>query len=137
MNNFILVCVFAALCSCTLPKRYGSSLTPEQQQAARQLQYYKTGEKIKNGEIRFDGGDGLSIENAIIINGAQSEGEGIPAGFIYIMKKHGEGNKDWKTIMQSLTSTNGKSYDEIQIEDIKNNKKVAYYFDIAAFLGKY
>ena len=123
--------------SCTFPEKHGSSLTPEQQQEETRLQYQITGDKIEKGEIRFEGGDGLSIESAIIINGAKNEGEGITAEYVYIGKKHGERDIDWKPFMQSFLGKNGNHYDKIQIEDIKNNIKISYYFDITAFFGKY
>jgi len=137
MIKFILPCILILTLSCTSPERYGSSLTPGQQREQIGLQYQKTGERIEKGQIRFDGGDGLSIENAIIINGAENEKEGIIAELIYIGKKHGEKNADWKPIMQGFLNKNGKSYDEIKIEDIKNNNNISYYFDITAFFGKY
>jgi hypothetical protein len=137
MIKFIFLCILILASSCASPERYGSSLTPEQQRGEIRLQYQKTGERIEKGQIRFDGGDGLSVENAIIINGTENGKEGIIAEFIYIGKKHGERNTDWKPIMQSLVNRNGKSYDEIQIEDIKTNNKISYYFDITAFFGKY
>lgn len=137
MIKFILPCILILAFSCASPERYSPPLTPEQQQEQIGLQYQKTGERIEKGEIRFGGGDGLSIENAIIINGTENEKEGVTAEFIYIGKKHGKRNSDWKPIMQSLLNKDGKSYDEIKIEDIKNNNEISYYFDITAFFGKY
>jgi len=137
MNKFILSCTLILTFSCTVPEKYGSSLTPEQQQEKSKLQYQKTGVKTENSEIRFIGGDGSSMENAIIIRGAKNEIEGIPAEIDYISRKHGERDKFWKMIMQSNFVKNGKPYIEYQIEDYKNGIKTTYFFDNTALYSAY
>jgi hypothetical protein len=89
-------------------------------------------DKISNHDITFSGGDGLSFETAIIIKGIQNNQEGINAEYIYISNKHGKVNINWKPIMQALIDDTYKYCDNIQIEDINNNTKISYYFDITA-----
>lgn len=84
----------------------------------------------KKGKITFEGGDGSSMEKAIIILGAKDSGEGVPAESAYI-KKHFRG---YEKKMQGLLSKDGKYYDQITLE--KGNKKIVLYFDITDFFGK-
>ena len=88
-------------------------------------------------KIVYEGGDGSSFENAIIIKNATTSRDGIAAEYAYIGKVHGERFKDWKTIMQSLSSSNGKHYDIIKINILSDNTTKEYYFDITSFFGKY
>jgi hypothetical protein len=50
-----------------LPSRFVTSQTREQSESELLLNHEKIRDKIKNGEIKFMGGDGLSIENDILL----------------------------------------------------------------------
>jgi len=82
----------------------------------------------------FGGGDGSSIENAVIIN-AQSTLNGIMYEHLYISKIHGEKDTKWKLIQQQLLEVGGRHYDAMRISII-NNEIIVYYFDISNFYGK-
>jgi hypothetical protein len=120
-----------------------SSLIQEQRKLAQEQKYQEmirrqkgVKDKIANHDITFLGGDGLSMETAIVIKGAKNGQEGVDAEYVYISIKQGQQNVDWKPIEQSLLGDNGKSFDCIKIEDIKNSTKISYYFDVTAFFGK-
>jgi predicted GNAT superfamily acetyltransferase len=126
--------------SCTVPKRYGSSLPHEQQREKSQSPYQKTADTADttdNSGIRFTGGDGSSMENALIIRGTKNEIEGVPAEIDYISKKHGERDKSWKMVMESNFLKNGIPYVEYQIRDYKTNSTIEYYFDNTAFYSAF
>ena len=88
-------------------------------------------------KIVYEGGDGSSFENAIVIKNATTTREGIAAEYAHIEKKHGQRIEDWKLIMQSSNVQNGRRYDVITIRIISDNTTIAYYFDITDFYGKW
>jgi hypothetical protein len=89
----------------------------------------------KNETSLYSGGDGTSIETAIVINTANSF-LGIPAEFKYIVKKHGQRDINWTVHLQSVLKKDGRSYDRLDIELIGGELK-SYYFDITQFYGRY
>jgi hypothetical protein len=84
--------------------------------------------------VTYSGGNGSTIENAIIIN-AQSSFIGIAAEYAYISKKHGERRSSWELELQSLIEKDGKHFDALHIK-LKNGQNLTYYFDISMFFGK-
>ena len=91
----------------------------------------------KTGNIAYTGGDGTSIENAIIILGAKNSFEGIPAEYAYVGKLYGKRSVDWLFISQSLVNKKGKSYDVLTIQKPPSKENIILYFDITDFFGKY
>jgi hypothetical protein len=81
--------------------------------------------------ITFTGGDGTSIENAVIIKGARNTREGIRAEAIWILKNHANWRKDRQAL---LTPAGGKIYD--RIEYVTPTGRSAIYFEITEFFGK-
>jgi hypothetical protein len=136
MKKFILSCVVILSISCTVPERYVVYQSQEQQKESKS-QYLDTTDNTGDRGIRFKGGDGSSMENAIIICGAKNEIEGVPAEIDYISRRHGERDKSWKMIMQSDFKKNDKIYVEYQIEDYKKGMKAVYFFDNTAFYSAY
>ncbi len=85
----------------------------------------------KAGKITYEGGDGSTMEKAIIIKGAKSSEDGVPAEYAYLKKKY----KNHEVISQGLMSKDGKSYDLINIKTAKG-ETIGIYFDITDFFGK-
>lgn len=83
-----------------------------------------------HAEITFEGGDGTSIENAVIIKGA-SEMTGVRAEYEYLAR-HFPGYTKGK---QSLLKQDGRIYDLLEFT-VRDQKK-AIYFDITDFFGKF
>lgn len=88
-------------------------------------------------KVTYEGGDGKSIEKAIIIRNAENSMDGIASEYAYIAKIHGEKFKDWKPVSQSLVNKDDKKIDVINIEIIAKEEKLVYYFDITEFYGKF
>lgn len=88
-------------------------------------------------KVVYTGGDGTSIENAIVISGAGNERNGIAAEYEYITKKKGVKFVDWKPAGQSTINKDSKKYDAVSIQNIKNNETITFYFDISDFYGKW
>lgn len=86
---------------------------------------------LKMGKITFEGGDGSSIEQAIVIKGAKGEMEGVEAESKWVKKMH----RDWTKGKQTLLEKDGKHYDKIDYTTDKGETHTLY-FDISDFFGK-
>jgi len=89
---------------------------------------------IPGTAIRFTGGDGSSIKEAIVIEGVKGEIDGVPAEYQYLEMLLGPRKTGWRMIRQSLLSENGKKFDALEIDH--QGKTEAYYFDITGYFGK-
>lgn len=88
-------------------------------------------------KVTYEGGDGKTVENAIVIKNAENEIDGVAAEYAYIAKINGEKFKDWKPVGQSTINKDNKKIDLINIQLIQKNETVSYYFDITEFYGKF
>ena len=79
--------------------------------------------------MKITGGDGSSLENAIIISEC-SNSEGIRQEYIEVRKRFG----NYKLIQQSLLSIDNKMYDKLELEI--EGRKIEIFFDITDFFGK-
>jgi hypothetical protein len=80
--------------------------------------------------VSFAGGDGSSMEKAIIIKGATDE-TGVHAEYEYL-KQH---FPRYQLGGQSLMNSKGHAYDVLEFTTADGKKKTLY-FDITAFFGK-
>lgn len=96
-------------------------------------------------KVVYTGGDGTSVENAIVISGAGNERNGIAAEYDYVAKKLGVRFVDWKPGGQGKIAGSGdnkknadndKKYDVLNFQNILNNETLTFYFDITDFYGK-
>jgi hypothetical protein len=84
----------------------------------------------KPAGISYAGGDGSSIEKAVIIKGA-TEMTGVHAEYDYI-EKHYPGYRRGE---QSLQNSKGRAFDVIEFTTADGKRKTLY-FDITAFFGR-
>lgn len=82
------------------------------------------------GKLAFAGGDGSSIEKAVLITNAKTEEEGVAAESEWVRQVHA----GWKKRRQSLVGDAGKMYDEVEYVTPEGETKTIY-FDISAFVG--
>ena len=94
-----------------------------------------TSNKNKSTKSLYSGGNGSSIETAIIINEADWI-LGIRAEYDYIIEKYGEVNKGWKLQKQGTLNQSGRTFDILNIE-LPNSESKSIYFDITNFHGKF
>ena len=87
-------------------------------------------------KITLSGGPGDTMATAIVIKGAKSSQDGIPAEYYFLEKKFGKMQVDWKLSRQELLNQDGKHYDLMRIE-LKDGTKKDVYFDITEFFGKF
>ncbi len=85
--------------------------------------------------VELSGGDGSSIENAILIHTDKSM-LGVYVEYAYLSEIHGEKNKKWELISQELIEHNGKHYDVMHIKVFDLDREMKYYFDISNFYEK-
>ena len=77
------------------------------------------------------GGDGSSIEQAIVITGAANTLEGIAKESEWIRQNL----RGWRKVGQALLQADGRRYDRIDLAG-PNGATKAIYFDITSFFGK-
>ena len=83
--------------------------------------------------IHFSGGDGSSVEKAIVILGAKGERDGVAAEYSYVEKHLGLSRND--VVSQSLLDKNGRSFDMLQLKTAQGSRQL--YFDITDYFGKF
>ncbi|MHA1148877.1 MAG: hypothetical protein ACTSR8_11625 [Promethearchaeota archaeon] len=79
--------------------------------------------------VKISGGDGSSIENAIIISDC-TDIEGVDQEYLILRSIFGE----FTLIQQVLLNQNKKFYDKLEVE--VKGKKMEIFFDITDFFGK-
>ena len=79
--------------------------------------------------ITITGGNGNSIQSAIIILGAENNLDGISAEYKII-------GKEWKVLVQTLHETDDNFYDKLIVQDAAGTIK-EIWFDITDFYGKW
>ena len=86
---------------------------------------------IKIEKIVFEGGDGSSMERAVLVKNAKGEEDGVASEYQWIRNVH----PGWQTGNQALQTVNGKSYDRLECRTPKGETKTVY-FDITELFGK-
>jgi hypothetical protein len=88
-------------------------------------------------KVIYEGGDGKSMANIVIIKNAENELNGVASEYAFISRIHGQKFTNWKPIGQSTDKINTRTIDKISIQTLPENEKITYYFDITDFYGKY
>jgi hypothetical protein len=81
-------------------------------------------------DVSFSGGDGSSIEKAVVIK-APASVAGIRAEYDWIRTNH----PDLQLVRQSVLKTDDKIYDRMDFQTL-DGRRVILYFDITDFHGK-
>ena len=81
--------------------------------------------------VSYSGGNGASAKTAIIINGAQSEWDGVKAENKWLS----DNLPGFKKISQGLFHKSNQAYDRIEVM-LPNGTKREVYFDITGFFWK-
>ena len=101
-----------------------------------QAQVHDTSTKDLSSEafssgIVYEGGNGTSFSDAIIIKGAPNSEIGVPAEYRLLRKKY----PGYRMFKQRTLSGDGKQYDIIEIKNAQGDT-ITIYFDITNFYGK-
>jgi len=89
------------------------------------------GSPLFAGPVQFAGGDGSSVESAVLIRGAKNEKEGIAAEHHYLSSHFGS----WFLKRQALVNRKNRVYDRMEITD-KTGAERSVFFDITDFFAK-
>lgn len=81
--------------------------------------------------VSFSGGGGLSVEQAVVINGAANSFTGVQAEYAWLAQRY----LAHKPKVQSLMHAGERKYDRHELE-APDGKPVVIFFDITSFFGK-
>lgn len=81
-------------------------------------------------DIRFAGGDGASIETAVVILGAEGSRDGVRAEYVWVAANR----PGWEVEMQALVGEGDRMFDVLMLR--KGDQTQSVYFDISDFFGK-
>jgi hypothetical protein len=90
-----------------------------------------TDSPVTGSGIRFSGWNGESMQQAVVILGAQGENDGIAAEHQWVKEKL----PGWSFSDQELV-TNTKAFDVITLRSSDGSER-RVYFDISKFFGKF
>lgn len=90
---------------------------------------------IPGTSITFPGGDGSSIDRAVVIHGAKGETDGVAAEYWYVGALLGERGVDWHLKSQSLLGRRGHQYDLLDV--VAGGADHQFYFDITEYFGRF
>jgi hypothetical protein len=84
-----------------------------------------------SGHIRFTGGDGSSIDRAIVIEGAYGEMDGVQSEYDWLARNR----PGWRTESQGLVTKGNRQFDVLNI--VKGGQRAQVWFDITGYFGKF
>ena len=90
-------------------------------------------------EVTYGGGDGASIESAVIIENAADHFEGVNAEYVWLETQFGPQGEKWDRSEQSLIEEGDRFYDVLKVEfsgstaGYKKGDVAYFYFDITEF----
>jgi tRNA A22 N-methylase len=104
--------------------------------AARQVNTGKIAREEISDKATISGGNGESIEEAVIISGVTMQSQVLAVEYNYISAIHGEKNNAWMVRGQTIMKENGRIYDVIEVKLNADSQLRIYYFDVTAFPWK-
>jgi hypothetical protein len=113
---FSLTAAVFAFASCVSPMRPNSF--PIEQQVAE-------------GKIKFKGGGGKSLEDAVLVKGAVDEHEALLAEMYYLSREYGAKDDDWILGSMATIQRGRRIFDDVELTLKKNSMKIHIYFDIS------
>src|SRR5215475_13849920 len=78
--------------------------------------------------ISYEGGNGDSVEAAIVVRGARFDLEGTYAEFAWLTQKYGQKDKDWKLLTHSHGKHGTRDIDTFEIQ-LADGTPVTVFFD--------
>ncbi|MBN1323623.1 MAG: hypothetical protein JW986_06440 [Methanotrichaceae archaeon] len=87
------------------------------------------------GYIAFTGGDGSSTMNAVEVQNAFGDRDGVAAEYYYLGKHFGQQGTNWDLEGQSLVTEGDRYYDKMDLNITEASSRTVY-FDITGFYGE-
>jgi hypothetical protein len=103
--------------------------------ALRSVLHQNQADAFANQALAYEGGNGDSIEGAIIIRGAKSDLMGTWAEFHWLTERFGQKGSEWHLISHSHGQMRGKDIDTMVIQ-LSAGAQKTIYFDITESFGK-
>jgi hypothetical protein len=95
------------------------------------------GRPTSAGRIRFVGGDGTSEAQAVVIDGARGEQDGVASEYAWLDQVYGSRMQGgYRVLKQALRGSGGKHYDVLTVE-AKDGTRTDVWFDISGYFGKF
>lgn len=85
---------------------------------------------LDDSGIKYEGGDGRSMDSAIIIRGAADSADGITSEYRWLAENYPGATM----VTQSLRQDGGRMYDVLEIET-EDGASQEIWFDISDFFG--
>lgn len=82
--------------------------------------------------VSFEGGDGLSLDQAVVIKTTGGEMAGVGAEYQWLRQRY----PGYKRISQALIDQGASKFDDLEIE-MPDGRHLHIFFDISDFFGKY
>ena len=95
----------------------------------------KAPDPMKIDHIQYEGGDGSSMEQAVVIKSANGEAEGVAAERMWIQKVHPDWKKSAQRLVYPIKSDSNRRYDLIDYITLDGETRTIF-FDITDFFGK-
>lgn len=116
--------------------KYGIPITATESNGQESADIPNSGGLTYDDHITFSDNSGQSIDDAIVIQNAKGEDDGVASEYYYLEQKYGERKVDWDLEYQSLVNEGDRSYDKMDIQ-LYDGTEITIYFDITDFFGKY
>ena len=86
-------------------------------------------------EFRYEGGDGSTVESAVIVRGAQSDLEGTAATFLWMHRHVGAKNDAWRLVTHATRREGLRAIDTFDVI-LRDGTPQSIHFDVTESFGK-
>ena len=97
---------------------------------------WASGSDGNKGEIWYEGGNGESIDEAILVRGAGHDFVGTWAEFAFLNDRFGQMGRDWRLKLHAHGTYGDREIDTVRLE-MPNGEQLTLYFDITESFGKW
>src|SRR5271167_2134164 len=94
-----------------------------------------SGVESTSGSIFFEGGNGDTVETAIVVRGARFDLVGTYAEFGWLTQTYGQKDSDWKLISHSQGKYAGRDIDTFELQ-LADGTPLTVFFDCTESFGK-
>ena len=98
------------------------------------MNFEKVKKRFGDDDFRLEGGQGTSVEDAIVISDPKNPAVVIFVERIFLMEIFGEEDSDWFLDRQQLLFLDDKAYDIFTLK-MPDGRIGKIYFDVTSFFG--
>ena len=92
-------------------------------------------EEFELPQFRYEGGDGSTLNDAIVVRGARSDLEGTAATFLWMHQHVGAKNDAWRLVTHSTGEEGVRKIDTFSVI-LRDGTHRSFYFDVTESFGK-